>query len=301
MKSVALFALAPAVLAALGGQGSLPEPLAGDFAKLASAQSLHVHYTFLIGSDSQGRYDLWMSRDKLFKLAYPGGFVLSDGQNIYTYTKATNSYSKAPLSDRALAAFDRRPEVFAWAPFFEKSPELHVQSAQLGQSHSFRGSPVQDVTYQVTPQNGKATVFIDQGLGVARGAKLETDKVYLAQADEISVSDKADSSDKYAFVAPDGATETAMAGAGVTYAQVQDLMNNNCMPCHNSNNQRAGFDLTNYGGVASTVQPGKSSDSLLIKALTGNGADLMPRGRAPLSDANIHLIQQWIDSGAKNQ
>jgi hypothetical protein len=301
VKIAALFALAPTVLAVLGGQGTLLEPLNTDFSKLASAKSLHAEYTLLIGSDSQGKYDLWMSKDNMFKLTSPHGFVLSDGQSLYTYNKDTNQYSKAPLDAHAISAFEHRPEVFAWAPFFDKMPATNIEFVALGATRTFKGNPIQEVVVKLKNNSGTAMVFIDQTLGIARGMRLQTDKTYLAQADLLTISDQADSADKYAFAAPDGALEMPAADAATTYAQVQDLMTNNCMPCHNSSNQRGGFDLSSYAGVAQTVQPGKSGDSLLIKALRGNGADLMPRGRSPLPDSNIQLISKWIDAGAKNE
>ncbi len=299
MKPFAIFALTPAIVA-LSQQTTLPAALTTDFSKLGSAKSFHAHYTFSVNSVSQGQYDLSMSRDNRFRLDYPGGFVLSDGQNVYEYTKATNSYTRTAFDNSGLSSFLKRPEVFPWRPFFDTSPEKRIQSAQMGGHETVNGKDVQDVAMVVGKAQHSATLYIDPSTGVAWGARLESDKVYVEQADQLTLSDQPDSADKYAFVAPDGALEAQAASSGPTYAQVQQLLTNNCMPCHNSQNQRAGYDLTNYNGVTQIVSAGKSSDSLLIKALRGQGADLMPRGRAQLAETDIELIAKWIDAGAKN-
>ena len=46
--------------------------------------------------------------------------------------------------------------------------------------------------------------------------------------------------------------------------------------------------------------PGKGEESPLIAALRGEGAtERMPLNRPPLAEAEIKLLQAWIDQGAK--
>jgi hypothetical protein len=55
------------------------------------------------------------------------------------------------------------------------------------------------------------------------------------------------------------------------------------------------------GDNGSALKAGKSSESLLVQLIKGTHADIarMPYKKEPLSDAQIALIEQWIDQGAK--
>ncbi len=78
------------------------------------------------------------------------------------------------------------------------------------------------------------------------------------------------------------------------------------MTCHGAAKPRGGLRLDTAaaakaggkGGPA--VLPGKGAESPLVEALRGEGGtDRMPLNRPPLPEAEIKLIEAWIDQGAK--
>lgn len=83
------------------------------------------------------------------------------------------------------------------------------------------------------------------------------------------------------------------------------ILEQNCLTCHGSA-QSSGLDLRKREGAlrggtrGPALVPGKSSESLLYKAITGQSADLkMPPGKKELSAADQGTIKQWIDAGAQ--
>jgi hypothetical protein len=79
-----------------------------------------------------------------------------------------------------------------------------------------------------------------------------------------------------------------------------------CYECHGPQKQRTGLRLDtaaaaiNGGDSGPGIIPGKSSDSKLIKAVTGaDDTKLMPPKEPRLTVAQIALLKAWIDQGAK--
>ena len=83
--------------------------------------------------------------------------------------------------------------------------------------------------------------------------------------------------------------------------------------CHGSTNTQANLLLTEGNAFSNLVnvqsqlypqfnrvQPGNSSNSLLIKILRGEVSPRMPFNGTPLSGAVIDSIAKWIDNGALN-
>ena len=83
--------------------------------------------------------------------------------------------------------------------------------------------------------------------------------------------------------------------------------------CHGNTNNQASLLLTDGSSYANLVsiqsvlypqftrvQPGNSTNSLLIKILKGEVSPRMPLNRTPLSAAVIDSIAKWIDNGALN-
>jgi len=112
---------------------------------------------------------------------------------------------------------------------------------------------------------------------------------------------------------------TSTPSSGVSYSKdIQPIFNNYCVVCHQGAGQ-AGLGLepnVSYSklvGVPSTqsstelrVKAGAPDQSYLLAKLrgtqvqAGGGGTQMPQGAAPLSQAQISLIQQWISAGAAN-
>jgi hypothetical protein len=118
---------------------------------------------------------------------------------------------------------------------------------------------------------------------------------------------------------PAASTTPTTTASGVSYSRdIQPIFNNNCVVCHQGAGQ-AGLGLepnVSYGklvGVQSTesaselrVKAGSPGQSYLIAKLQGTQVQAggsgvqMPYEAAPLSQAQISLMQQWISTGAPN-
>ena len=101
---------------------------------------------------------------------------------------------------------------------------------------------------------------------------------------------------------------------------VQPIFNNHCVTCHQGQGPEQSnltleprLSYNNLVGVASTgnaalmrVKAGAVEDSYLIAKLTGTQVEAggkgaqMPYNAAPLTQAQIDLISQWITQGAPN-
>ena len=114
-------------------------------------------------------------------------------------------------------------------------------------------------------------------------------------------------------------TTSTTSSSGVSYSNnIQPLFNSYCVVCHQGAGQ-GGLTLepnksySNLVGVQSTetstelrVKAGAPDQSYLLAKLNGtqvqaggSGAQ-MPYGAAPLPQAQISLMQQWISQGAPN-
>jgi len=93
---------------------------------------------------------------------------------------------------------------------------------------------------------------------------------------------------------------------------VRPILSEGCFNCHgpNSANRQAGLrldvpespleDRGRYGGPA--IVPGSPDDSPLIRRITEESARArMPRGKDPLTAAQIDTLRRWIDQGAEYQ
>jgi phospholipase C len=121
-----------------------------------------------------------------------------------------------------------------------------------------------------------------------------------------------------------GGTGGGMAGAGggmggtgggaPTTAQVQAILNTNCISCHSGASPPRGLDWTNVRasiGVPSVectakmrIASGDSAHSYIVDKVEGAAQDggcfsgsRMPLGGAPLAASDIALIAAWIDAG----
>jgi hypothetical protein len=91
----------------------------------------------------------------------------------------------------------------------------------------------------------------------------------------------------------------------VDYARdVQPILAKNCVSCHGPDKQRGGLrldrgaDALKGGDSGKLIVPGKPAESLLLKKLTTADADdRMPKGREPLSAADIRTLSAWIEAG----
>lgn len=87
--------------------------------------------------------------------------------------------------------------------------------------------------------------------------------------------------------------------------QVWPLLQRRCHGCHGADLQEGGLRLDvrsralQGGDTAVAIAPGSNTDSeLLVRLTTGNSAKRMPLGEEPLSEAEIGLLQSWVEGGA---
>jgi hypothetical protein len=87
---------------------------------------------------------------------------------------------------------------------------------------------------------------------------------------------------------------------------VQPILAAHCQKCHGAEKQESGFRvdqpkaLSAGGNSGPALVVGKSSDSLLIQAVTGSGdASKMPPEGPPLSQGDVDVLRRWIDQGAR--
>jgi len=88
--------------------------------------------------------------------------------------------------------------------------------------------------------------------------------------------------------------------------EIQPILSNSCFECHGELKQKGGLRLDEKtmalkgGDTGPLLVAGKSSESLLILAVTGAKEDLarMPKKRDPLTPEQIGRLRAWIDQGA---
>jgi len=88
---------------------------------------------------------------------------------------------------------------------------------------------------------------------------------------------------------------------------IAPLLLERCLACHAERNPEAGFQVTSLeslvrgGRSGAAVVAGRGADSLLVKKLRGVGiqGQRMPLNRPPLPDAQIELVERWIDQGGR--
>ena len=87
--------------------------------------------------------------------------------------------------------------------------------------------------------------------------------------------------------------------------QIQPIINDRCLECHSQDKRKGGLSLATYadaldgGRNGPAIRPGNAARSILIHRLTGAVEPQMPKDKDPLTPAEIALIRQWIDQGAR--
>jgi cytochrome c5 len=81
----------------------------------------------------------------------------------------------------------------------------------------------------------------------------------------------------------------------ITYTKhIKPIFDQKCISCHTANN--SGPDMSTYDLLKSRALDGK----LKARAIDGNPS-IMPQGGPKLPDAQLNLIQCWINNGAKEK
>ena len=100
---------------------------------------------------------------------------------------------------------------------------------------------------------------------------------------------------------------------GIDFQQeILPFLKNNCLACHNQTKAKGGLNLETPqsilkgGDSGPAVAPGKSSESLLVKAAAHQAEPFMPPkdnkvNAGNLSSHELDLLKRWIDEGAKGE
>lgn len=90
---------------------------------------------------------------------------------------------------------------------------------------------------------------------------------------------------------------------------VHNILDNNCISCHNPNKKKGGLLMTNFNALLKGGESGKSiipnnpEQSELIKRLhlpIENEKHMPPEGKTPLTNNEIKILEQWILLGASD-
>lgn len=304
---------APLILAVIGvsitvfaAQVALPGILANHLKALQEAQTLNGTLTVqpLPGSPKTIKFSY--SKPNLFKIDNEDGFVLSDGQNIYTYTKSSNKYTVEPMTEGVLDSKAGMSDVWAWAAFFNKDAFKDVV-AKAGGSRVIKGNKVTEVMVEwQKPTVGSATLYVDDKSGFARGCSIKNgDNESIVMAESLEIGKEPGDKQMFVWAAPSGATqvETVVATPMAGWAAVQGIFKKSCMPCHSSVSRKAGIDLSSYEAVvgnSEAVVAGEPDRSGVYRTTKGSRPS-MPRSGAPLTSAEVQTIYDWIKAGAKKE
>ena len=93
------------------------------------------------------------------------------------------------------------------------------------------------------------------------------------------------------------AVSTAASAAVDFAAEVEPLLKQKCLMCHNSGAKMGGVVLDTADGLAAKIKAGSPGESALFTALSPDAEKPMPP-MGPLEDAERELIRTWIAEGA---
>ena len=109
--------------------------------------------------------------------------------------------------------------------------------------------------------------------------------------------------------APAGSTTAPVSGTpaasgNVSFVKdIQPILQNSCISCHGGTRTSKGLDMKTYASLmtgsqnGAVVIAGNAGNSLLIQSIQSGQ---MPRRGTPLPDAQINLLVEWVNAGAKN-
>lgn len=289
-------------IAVLASQVALPGLLANHVKSMETAPSLTATLNIQPLPGTARTIKFSYSKPNLMKVETEEGFILSDGKDIYTYTKATNSYTVEPATDATIADKVGGDETWAWASFFNKEAFKNADGAKVGAKRTVKGTKVTEVNVGwQKPLVGQATIYFEDS-GAVKGYSIKNgDKENLVMVEELVVGKEAADAGLFAFTAPADSKKVEAMAPKAGFAGVLAILNKNCMPCHNAQNRKDGIDLSTYESITgnnAAVVAGDPEHSGIYTTTAGPHWS-MPKGRAKLGQADTKAIHDWIKDGAK--
>ncbi|HXG09492.1 MAG TPA: c-type cytochrome domain-containing protein [Gemmataceae bacterium] len=108
---------------------------------------------------------------------------------------------------------------------------------------------------------------------------------------------------------PKDAKEPAAPKEVSYYRDIRPIFQQHCQGCHQPAKPQGGFIMTSHAALLKKgdsdqpgVVPGKPDESMIVFQITSHDGQppAMPRGRDPLTAAQVNLIKTWIAQGAKD-
>jgi hypothetical protein len=87
--------------------------------------------------------------------------------------------------------------------------------------------------------------------------------------------------------------------------EVKPILEKRCLECHSQDKRKGGLSLATYGDALDggksgpVIRPGRAADSLLVHRISGEVEPQMPKDEEPLTAAEMAVVRQWIDQGAR--
>lgn len=89
--------------------------------------------------------------------------------------------------------------------------------------------------------------------------------------------------------------------------KVTPVLKKYCYNCHAGEKSSKGLKVDTYENImkgtsyGKVIKPGKSAESVIVKSIKSQpGGTKMPPGRRTMAEADVKIITDWIDQGAKN-
>ena len=304
-----LWSLAPGAGLLLLGfplQASVPAAVKPHVDALTAAKSLSGKVTATPVGGAAAKFSFAYSRSGSFKIEGSESSVFFDGKNLTEYSAASKTYKVTPADQADWKKVVSETKVWAWAAFFAPGLLGELESAAKGRSRKVAGEELTEITVRFAKTPGRFATLLTDAKGIAKGFTFkEGDKETIVLAQELVLGAAEPDASLFAFVPPAGATLAKVeepSSSGAKWADVQAILNRTCMPCHNSQTRRSGYDFSSYEAVVGNpmgVRVNSPDDSMILKSVRGDGAKLMPQGRQRLSQAQIDTIASWIKAGAK--
>ena len=302
MKRSILLALAFLAVTVFAFQ-RMPATMVTHANKLKEAKSFKARLTVNEVGGTRMVVDVAYGKPNLLRIETPQTLVISDGETITVLDKAKNTYMQEPLTRKTLLEQAIQPIVWGWASFLEPDTAKLIKIAESGRTRRVRGVEVLVATVVLADGKSAATMFLDPKAGIARGFTIKSNgKEWIVWAESVEASQAGSDESLFVFEAPEGA-ELVVETKLPTWVNVSAILNSNCMPCHGQQ-RTSGVDVRTFASItrSRSIVPRQPDRSRLIAAIKGTGNTVrMPRGRDPLSDAEIKLIEDWIEAGAENK
>ena len=87
---------------------------------------------------------------------------------------------------------------------------------------------------------------------------------------------------------------------------VHPILAERCFGCHGGDKRAGGLSLRGYeevmqgGRSGAVIVPGKPAESLLLRRVTADGMPVMPPVGPPLDPAQITVLKNWVNEGARS-